>query len=248
MFDFIILTPTYNRSGEFVQVATQLRNETGKLGVTTLHCVLDDGSELKHNYKKVVHNLQTRKYRTKYRRHPYNLGRDRFGKTWHNLIEMARYEKWKYCIGIPDDHILCKNFLRKVSIKFEKVKRIDRIAIAMNILVNSKSNWGMDRFVDGGFICERRFFDCLDWNIATVPRLWLDQKGSRSFKTKPPSSGVWKQISQRLSRNQNWRIGKVQNVSYLKPMDCPSVMFPKDRYPNRPFKWGLNNFIGDKEE
>ena len=247
MFDFVILTPTYNRSTEFKLIAAQLTAELHRINMTALHCILDDGSESYHNYKKVAQDLQTKKYRIICKRHARNLGRDNFWRTWDTLIKMARPEKWKYCIAIPDDHILCSKFLKRISSDFEALKKQDRLAIAMNILVNSKRNWNMNRFIDGAFICDRKLFDCIGWSIAPIHSSWFEQVSSKSFRTCPPSSGVWKQISQRISKNQNWRIGAVKNISYLKPMDCNSAMFPKSKFPNRPKVWGLNNFI-DKEE
>jgi hypothetical protein len=248
MYDFIVLTPTYNRSTELKKVATQIRNESVKSSVTVMHCILDDGSDTtEHNYTDMLQSLQTKKYRIKYKRHGHNLGRDKFWKTWDNLIKIAKGEKWRYCIGIPDDHILCKRFLSRVSLAFEIAKKVDKISIAMNILVKSRKNWNMNRFIDGAFICDRQLFECLEWTLAPINSAWFEQTKSKNFKIHPPSSGVWKQVSQRVSRNQSWRIATVKDISYLKPMDCPSAMFPESKFPKRPRVWGLDNFVDGKE-
>ena len=257
MYDFCILTPTFNRSKELEMIINQLQGEGEKHGFSVLHCIVDDGSDWRfHPYKTMKSRMASPQYHVVCERNFKNFGRGWFWRTWNALMKMAQGREWRYAIAIPDDHVPCLDFLLRTSGHFESLFReSDKAAVAMNILVQSKKNWKRNRFVDGAFICKREFFDCLNWKLNPVDAAWFDRSGPRKVpyaQRTPASSGVGKQMTDRLAVHQKWRIARVRNVSFLLPMEVHSVMFPPDIFPKRPKAWGLgsSNFIdnGDRSK
>jgi hypothetical protein len=251
VYDFLILTPTYNRAQFLQPIMEQLIEEANRWNFSVHHIIMDDASDWRnHDYKNLVRRLpekkanKGRKYSAEHIRNTRNLGREMFWKTWDTMVKRAQKFKWHHCIAIPDDHELCNDFLYRVREAFVKVRGKDSKAVAMNILVNALFSWHMNRFVDGAFICNRNFFYAQGWTVYKVGLDWLNIVGWN--KNRPPSSGVGKQMSEKLSRHAEFRIAKVRDVSYLQPVRCNSRMFPPEQYPRRPKWWGNDNFI-DKE-
>jgi len=162
------------------------------------------------------------------------------------MLKRAQKFKWHYCVAIPDDHTPCKNFLYRIREDFRAIQKKDRSAVAMNIIVNATASWYKNRFVDGAFICTQNFFYALSWKVERVGPDWLNSTFWN--KNRPPSSGVGKQMSERLSVHAQYRIARVRNVSYLEPMKCNSRMYPPEKYPKRPKWWGNDNFIDKPKE
>jgi hypothetical protein len=260
MIDIVILMPTFNRLPQVAKIVEQLQQEAHEHELRVFHILQDDSSDWRrghHPYKEWVKENETMLYKFVYTRNPKNYGRKAFWKTWNGIITMAKtlqygkkYQKtpaggWRYAIAIPDDHEPCKNFLYRVQGHFELIQRRDPQAVCMNLLVTAKRNWHRNRWVDGCFICTPKFFDALKWKVNPTPGTWFD----RDTKRNPASSGVGKQMTDRLAWNPNYRIARCRNVSYLTPMKTPSVMYPPDLHPKRPKHWGLSrqNFI-DREK
>jgi len=254
VYDYCILTPTFNRSELLEAVVAQLQAEAKEKSFRVVHCIVDDGSDQRHHpYASLVKAWAKPGYHFVLERNAKNLGRRQFWKTWNVLLRMIKSEGWKYAIAMPDDHTLCKDFLSRVRAEFERlIQKADVQAVAMNILVQSQRNWQRNRFVDGAFICRRMFFDCLKWKVHPVEAPWFDSPRAqeRQCKSKNPiSSGVGKQMTDRLAVHNRYRIARVRNVSFLTPMRTQSVMFPPAKYPRRPRNWGLSrsNFIDNDD-
>jgi len=239
MFDFCVLIATFNRSKQFKAVVSQIQEAAARRSFAVVYCVVDDGSDQKvHPYASLIKKWQQEGYQVRFDRNCRNFGRVGFWRTWNLLMQTAKKEKWEYAVALPDDHILCDDFLFRVKRAFELLwKGKDVTAVAMNILVRSKRNWGRNRFVDGAFICRRVFFDCLKWKLFPIDPVRFGKSGAEMCI----SSGVGRQMTDRLAVNQKYRIARVRDVSFLKPMRVQSVMFPPDKFPQRPENWKLGN-------
>jgi hypothetical protein len=247
MYDFIILMPTFNRSSFVEAIVKQLKQEAKECGYTILHCLADDGSDFRfHPYKELAKKWSEPYYRIQHERNFKNFGRKGFWKTWNVLFGMAQKEEWQYAIALPDDCVLCIDFLGRVSAHFEAIyKNRDGRAVAMNLRVSAKRNWLKNRWVDGAFVARREFFQVLDWKMKPVAGTWFD---GTSRNRNPASSGVGKQMSDRMAASQQYRIARVRNVSFIKTTGADSVMFPRDQFPRRKTSWGLHNFIDDADK
>ena len=250
MHDFCILTPTFNRADQLAKVIDALQQGAAKRGFSVLHCLVDDGSKGKQGqYRRMMGARTNDSYRFVLEENFKNFGRTGFWKTWNKLMAMAKAHDWENAIAMPDDHMPCEDFLFRVRSHMDALRRTkDGRAVAMNILVKSRRNWQRNRFVDGAFICKRVFFECLNWKMQQVGATWFDTTDVRNRlrkKANPPSSGVGKQMTDRMALHQKWRIARVRDVSFLLQMDTQSVMFPPKAFPERPLLWGIGraNFI-----
>jgi len=250
MYDFCILTPTFNRYEFLRKISIQLQAEAIENKVSIVHIIIDDSSDPKlYPYQDNIINWNARRYRIIYKKNPRNYGRNEFWKTWNRLMNAARGLRWRWIITIPDDHYLCNKFFVVIREAYLREKAMDPSIWAMNILVKNLKNWGTDRYVDGAFIAERSFFDSFGWKINPPPNSWWRSEVlPKKEIINPKGSGVGMVMSYKPSIFQNKRIAIVKNVSFLKPMDIPSVMFPPERWPNRSKYWGLSNFIDDQKE
>lgn len=240
--DFAIFTPTYERAELLEKIMSTLKQEAKFYGHNVVHIIVDDHSlKDRHIYETLFKKYSCGYYTVMYHRNPNNNGKTKFWKTWNIMFRLARKVEWQYGVALPDDCLPCKNFFNRIRDQFLLERRLDKKegeVVAMNISVPFLKNWGFARFVDGAFICTKKFFDLLEWSLFEIP----NTNGKTAI-----GSGVGKQMTLRLHKIPKSNISKVNDVSYIKPFNVESVMFPVKDYPNRPKIWGRNNFIDDLE-
>lgn len=227
--DYLILTPTYNRAPMLNEVITHLDNERRQHELAIQHVIVDDCSENQREYAELVSHWQEQGYTLTYLRNEINCGRDEFWKVWTRLLDYTKRQEFNYGVAVSDDLILCRDFLKRSSRNFDFLREQDERCIAMNLLCLHPRNWGLDRYVDGAFIAVKRFFQLLKFGIKPIPKEHF--RGSQERENR--SSGVHKQISQRIAQS-GWKIAPVTGNSFCMVRgDNGSVLFPKDRFPTR---------------
>lgn len=245
--DIVVLTPTYNRLPLLKDVCRHLVMEAGFEKKSVHHIILDDCSDVeRHPYAAELSRFRSRYYSYSLLRTEENCGRFDFHKVWNLLMDAARREKWDLAIAIPDDDLLCRSFLRRTVAMFRHEQRIDRAVCCMNIAAVNLYNWRMDRWIDGAFICDRRFFDALDWDCS-IPSDWFGEPGPTKEQKAAGLSAYgycagWV-MSKKLQNSTKAKIAPVRDVSFIKPRRVPSAMFPASAFPKRPILWGRENFI-----
>lgn len=246
MYDFCIITPTYNRLNLLFDEVKQIHEEAERMNYQIVHCILDDGSDpQKHPYLDVVPSWRTKNYIPIFKRHDENFGRIRFWKTWQDLIVMAKKQVWRYAIAIPDDVFLCRDFMTRSRDSFILAKEEEGgIPCVMNLRPFSLNG---KRWIDGAFICEEEFFGLTEWKLSEPNSKILREDESQKKKEYPRGSGVGYLMTKGSLAKKPGAIARLKSVSFLKARDVPSVMFPENEYINRPRIWGLQNFIDDME-
>lgn len=142
-------------------------------------------------------------------------GKKNYWKTINALWEQARGASFQYYIQMPDDMSLCEDFVAKAIHSWENIG--DPKKICLNLLLDGhrlgRTCWTdfwpqlylhkggrylRIQWVDMFFICERSFFEQLNWEINPIP--------PNRWESNPRlSSGVGQQISQRLHK-KGWRL------------------------------------------
>jgi len=239
-FDYLILTPTYNRASMLVDLISQVQEESERTRHKVCHIIIDDGSDDSQNYPDRMLECKRPRYVIKYIRLRKNHGRDGFWQIYTSLFERAREVRFDYAIGLADDMVLCRDFLRRSERYFRWCQDQDQRVCCVNLFSRFPTNWGTARYVDGIYFCDRTFFEALQWRIRPISPERFEGSKKRSHR----SSGVHQQITRRLSGSRS--IAPVSGISYVRPRRAESVMFPASRFPDRPpsAPWECN-FIDD---
>jgi hypothetical protein len=225
------------------EIVEQLKEEARRKKYSILHILVDDASDWRegfHPYEKLSKEWSGKDYEVVHKRLRTRHRKELFWKTWTILLQRAMSYEFGHAIAIPDDCLLCEDFLTRSRNGLEKKRKSDESVVAMNLRASSITNWGLSRWVDGAFTATRDFFEVLNWKMVRVPRTRQKTRGS----------GVGKQMSERLRDNKEYQIAVVRDVSFIKPryQNTQSKMFPPQDYPQRKLKWGRQNFIDDAEK
>lgn len=237
IFDFIILTPTYNRVKELGEMIEQLSSDVLANGYKCLHIIVNDASV--QDYNPLLRKHRANHYSIRQVRLQENHGRERFWITYNRLIREAKNFRWKYAIATADDFAVCKDFFNRVVRHFEFLKKQEPAICCMNLYNRHPKNWKTTRWEDGFYICDRRFFEALGWRIERIP-------SSRFRNGNGCSSGVHQQITHRLLKHKRASIAPAPGVSYaIERQGLCSQMFPPDRFPDRKWpEWDCNFIDG----
>lgn len=139
-------------------------------------------------------------------------GKKLYWKTWNEMFSLAAIRNDDYSIFLPDDVEICDNFFQLAIDKLEFIKSLDKNFICLSILTDerrklalhscwtgkqSKMQHGeiLSHFNDCCFICDRTFFEALDYTVEEVPL-------TRWKRDETLSSGVGRQISLRLMNKE----------------------------------------------
>lgn len=229
-FNFVILTPTYNRSALLDKQLAQLTLEAQRLREPILHIIIDDGSDLTQNYETIINRYRTTPYYTiDYRRLDRNHGRDEFWKTCNALYSVASHTVFDYAVMTADDLELCRDFLKRIRQNFKFFQKQDRSCVCMNIFPRWPQNWTKTgRYEDGAFIATRQFFEAFHWRLEPISKdRWNGDLSSRYLST-----GVHHQITIRLEKSR-YNIAPVAGISFVRTRPCGSALFPEDKFPGR---------------
>lgn len=229
-FNFVILTPTYNRAQLLDLQIQQLTQEARTLREPILHIIVDDGSDLSQNYETIINRYRTAQFYTiHYRRLDKNNGRDEFWRTCNELFSMAAPIPCDCLVMTADDLELCRNFLKQIRHNFRFAQRQDRHCVCLNYFSRWPTNWNQSgRYEDGAFIATRKFFDVFRWRLDPIPKYrWEGARSSQYLST-----GVHQQITRKLERSR-FNIAKTHGISFARTRPCESALYPEEKFPGR---------------
>jgi glycosyltransferase involved in cell wall biosynthesis len=190
-FDFCILITTHNRPNMLSELIDQIKIQKNDYKIKII--VIDDGSN-------EIYNLPTD---IKYIKYYPNMGKKRFWKVIDSSFKYIKNIKSKYYLYLQDDVKIIDNFFNGLVNKYENIDDENKICLSFltDHRVNS-SNWTnytpiergeviKTQWVELHFICEKKFFECLNYSIEPIPLTRWD--GNPNL-----SSGVGWQLSVRL--------------------------------------------------
>jgi len=192
-YDFCVLITTYNRPEMLYKLLDDIGNN--KKDYKILVAVFDDGSseELNLSDRDVI----------KIGMFP-NMGKRKYYVTYNATFSFVKNINSKYFIYLPDDISLVDNFFDESKRLYESITSPEKICLS--ILTDgrvNRSHWGYSNPNDLGeilqtqwndlcFICEKNFFELLNYRINTISeKRWINNPQI--------SSGVGHQITQRLN-------------------------------------------------
>jgi len=196
IYDFCILITTYNRPDFLKRLLDDINNQ--KKDYNVLVAVFNDGSNVEYD----LSGYDVKKIDI----YP-NMGKKKYYNVINKTFEFVKNIDSKYFIYLPDDINLVDNFFEETKEMYIKID--SRKKICLNILTDDRvlrDNWGYPKGVDYGdfyqtqwndlcFICEKKFFESLDYKIYDIPL-------SRWSKNPNLSSGVGHQITDRLNKKK----------------------------------------------
>lgn len=212
MNKIIILISTYNRPVLLFNLLKQINSYSNKYNIQLI--IINDGSTL--NYNNCIEFLNT-KFKGKfiYSELKYNQGQKNYWKIINWLYNEVRYYEFDYAYGLADDFELCHNFFDKTIELWNNIADKNKICLNPMLIEELKQqSWVTDKldefpdyyksqWVDGAFICKRKYFEILNFEIFPINSNCI-------------SSGVGKQITQRLTKKYNIYMTKKSFVSHGK--------------------------------
>jgi hypothetical protein len=233
VFDYVILTGTYNRGKLFERLCSLLAVETERIDARVLHVVINDAStKEKSCYQRVENRYLTESpYSVLMRWNSSNGGSANFWKLVNRGFDIIQEYDFRYLIMIPDDLTPCTRFLTRITDALIAEQKRDSRVIALNLKPALLKNYGTIRYLDDAFISTRELPKILNWKLQAPTGRWKD-----NFKT---GSGTGFQMTRRIAES-NFVIAPNSDVSYLQTLDVPSVMF-KNRA--SPTLWARKNFV-----
>lgn len=238
MTDYLLLIPTFNRGDLLIQALRKMEAELLKTDSSCKAIIWNDGSHRTlDEYSKIDTQFKEKRFQVLQRRYRINRGRRGFWKTLSELMALAKAEKFRWAIMMPDDVLPCHNFFERVTKRFLELQAEDHIkrVVAMNLICTLLRNWGRGRFVDNVFIAERAFFEAIGWVLKPATGRWRDNPRM--------GSGTGNQMTQILANHRQYRIAPNQDCSWFRPLEVPSVMFQHD---SRPLVWWRDNYVGEE--
>jgi hypothetical protein len=242
--DFFVFGPTYNRPKLLARICRQLMDAAKATGLTVHHYVLNDSSTEKYmpDYMKLLKTLEQPDslYSFEMAVTKDNNGRDNYWQTYNDLLSRAKIQDFDYGVFIHDDMVLCSNFLARVKDSLDHVRKQETSVMAMNLLSLSPIRWGTPRWLDRAYVADKRFFGRLGFTVHPVqPQI---------FQANPKADPkVSEQIVARCGVMPRPTIAMSPPISFVKPMETPSVMFHPDKFPDRPSWVEVPNFLDGSE-
>lgn len=209
--EVVVIIPTYNRAELLNKVLQDIKREIPFAKVF----VFNDGSEQAYNVPEWV----------QYRKMMEHCGKRKFWKLVTYMFKSIKIENFDYVFFLPDDVRLKKGFFKTCLTAYEEIKAKDKRLICLSTghannrattacwtgykpqlisgtVLTLRTQWN-----DLCFMCEREFFDLLDWRIEAMPLSRWEGNPKRS-------SGVGKYISVNLHKmgRTMYHIAKTQVV------------------------------------
>lgn len=192
-FDFTVIIPSYNREEMLKNVLNDISNFKHNYNINII--IFDDGSQK-------VYNMEN--FDVKYIRFEYNHGKQRYWEMVNHIFKYIKKIDSKYFIYLGDDMRLTENFFSECVRLYEKIEDINKICLSIFLDEGrrGKTNWTnftpinfgeyyQTQWNDMCFMCEKYFFECLNYKISEIPK-------TRWVNNSLLSSGVGQQISNRL--------------------------------------------------
>ena len=190
-FDVCILITTHNRPDMLSELINQIRTQKNDFKIKII--VIDDGSSEIYDIPSDV----------KFIKYYPNMGKKKFWKVIDSSFKYIKNINSKYYVYLQDDVKITDNFFNGLVDKYENIDDDSKICLSFltDHRVNS-SNWTnytprergeviKTQWVELHFICEKKFFETLNYSIEPIlPSRW-DRNPNLS-------SGVGWQLSIRL--------------------------------------------------
>jgi len=227
-YDFVILTPTYNRP----EVLNLFINQVIKMidNYKICHVIVNDGSS--RNYDNTVKNFKGHEnYSVKYVKVKENNGKECFWKTYTMLFTELRKLSFDYVYITSDDMLLCDDFFNRTKEQFIKIRNKESNVVGMNLFFDCEMKWKTRRWEDGFVIAIDQYFDVLNWEIDKI-------EISRWVGKPHLSSGVHQQITEKF-KTSKYNLAEFSDVSFVTHRNVASVMYSPDKKHHR----GMKNFI-----
>lgn len=193
VLDFCIIITTYNRPQMLSSLIHQIKNQTKDKKIKIY--VLDDNS-----LKKLTFNDSNITFINFYP----NRGKKLFWQIINVAFNLVKNIQSKYFIFLQDDQVLVENFFKIVVDKYMNL--LDERKICLEFRTDERTtrpNWSnfkpieigdyiKTQWVELDFICEKKFFEVLNYEILPVNK-------NRWKKNPNLSSGVGQQLTNRLN-------------------------------------------------
>lgn len=190
-FDFCVIVTTYNRSDMLIRLIKQIQEQKENLKIKII--VFDDGSSQEYQLPDDVLYIKV---------FP-NRGKKLFWKIIDSTFKVVKNVNSKYYIYLQDDVEIKDNFFSDLVNIYSNID--DKNKLSLSFLTDHRvlsPNWTnykpkilneiiKTQWVELHFICERKFFDVLEYKIDPIPL-------SRWKNNPNLSSGVGWQLSVRI--------------------------------------------------
>lgn len=237
----LVFLPTYERRCLFDELITQLEESALECNVKVKLFILDDKSSVTtFNYKQKVMKA-TRGFKSwALEQNLENNGGVGLWKNLNKFMKFAKRQTWDFSIVLADDLFLCERFFDRVIRQFRWHKAQNRRVEAVNILSTFPVQWKFACYIDGAYICTRRFFEVLRWTCKPSKP---DKVAEDGTLLKVPRA--YCQITNRIMHDSPIRIAPVCGVSFVALKQTESVLHPSEKYPKLRFNrtWVDTNFI-----
>jgi len=190
--DFFIVITTFNRPKMLYSLLGQIEKQTKDKKIKIL--LLNDCSTEKYelsNYDLIKINFCP------------NKGKKLFWEIIDLSFKVCKKIDSKYFVYLQDDLKLCDNFFNELKNKYENIKDDKKISLEFRTDNRTeRPNWNNfepqivgdyihSNWVELDFICEKKFFDVLEYKINEISKNRWDNNPNLS-------SGVGQQLTQRL--------------------------------------------------
>lgn len=190
-YDAVIIIASYNRFEKLCRILKQLHKQKTQYNIKII--VYNDGStDIKYN------KLQKKFPKIDYINNEINNGKYGYWKTITTLFKKSSEYISHVVIQIDDDFLLCDKFIDKLVNKFFEGKAINNKNVAiyyhLPMVSGIRNGWGMVNWIDGGALFDAEFLHEINYSV--------DKISESRWKISPEiSSGVWKQISEKIDKN-----------------------------------------------
>jgi hypothetical protein len=173
-----------------------------------------------------------------YLKNEKNGGKRGYWKSINKLFAVAKENKSHMILQIDDDYILCENYLDRIGDTFFNLKKESNRYVGISYHRTDShvpKQWGMAHWVDGGTLFDYNFINKINFKIDDIP-------DSRWKHDSELSSGVWSQVSKKITSMKVWVHKTPQSlVKHNGNEDSKMNKSQRDRSPIH--TW---NFIDDK--
>jgi hypothetical protein len=190
-YDCTIIISSYNRFNKLYSLINQLQTQETNYSFKII--ILNDGST-DNRYDSIFSDYNN----VIYTKNNKNCGKKYYWKSINKLFDIIVQYKSHAVIQIDDDFILCNKFIDKLMNLFFQIKEQNNKYVAIHYHnsgnnLNSK-RWGLQQWLDGGSLFDTYFLEAIEYKIdAIANRRWVRSENA--------SSGVWMQISNKITKN-----------------------------------------------
>jgi hypothetical protein len=189
-FKIIIVITTFDRPNLLLNLIKEFKKQSRDIPHVLSFVIYNDGSS--EDYTEVRKELDDTNHI--YLMGKKNKGKKGYWKTINATLKAIKrnYSDWNYAIYVGDNFVIVNDFFIHLFGAWFRIQ--DQKKGALNIVRDYRSFseiWGNDYWIDGKFMIRNECLRKLNFKVYRIPK-------SRWRKNKLTSSGVWRQISERL--------------------------------------------------